>query len=156
MKKRQTLKIAVVLLLLAGTLASCEEKEKYPTEISFTEYSLTGTSCQWTNLNYDDRDGNVKVINSNKELENFIACSDGEFPKIDFSTYTLLLVSGTTYQNIETMNLSLEQHSANKYQLNVEIRLGEGDMMDTWTLALLVKKIGRNSRVSANVEIIQN
>ena len=26
----------------------------YPIDVPFTEFSLTGTSCQWTTINYDD------------------------------------------------------------------------------------------------------
>ena len=149
---KTTLKIAIltaILLILAGGMTSCEKEE-----IHFIEYPLIETSCQWTNLKYDN---SVFVVNNNNDLKKYISCMDGKnHPHIDFSKYTLLLASGTAYQNIVTMNLSLEQHSKNRYQLNVEIRLGAADVVESWILALLVEKIGGNSRVGSNVKIIKN
>ncbi|MDR2774351.1 MAG: hypothetical protein LBC19_06350, partial [Tannerella sp.] len=80
MKKIQ-LKLAAVLLILAGNLISCEDKE-IPVEIPFTEYSLSGTHCRWTY--YGD---NVLIVNSVEELEKYITIyiEDGYYPEIDFS-----------------------------------------------------------------------
>jgi len=55
--------------------------QDYPIEIPFTEYSLVGTSCQWVNLNYDDK---LIIVNNNEGLKSHISCSDENYQEIDF------------------------------------------------------------------------
>ncbi|MDR0763074.1 MAG: hypothetical protein LBF01_01070, partial [Bacteroidales bacterium] len=66
--KKTILKKSAILLILAGMIIACKEEENKPIEIPFTEYSLAETSCQWINLDYDNK---IIVINSNEELENY-------------------------------------------------------------------------------------
>ena len=80
------LKIAALLIILSCIAASCKPddalKNDYPKEISYMEYSLTETLCQWENLPYNDK---VMVINSKEDLEKYISCADSCYPEIDFS-----------------------------------------------------------------------
>jgi hypothetical protein len=101
--KKTLLQTAAILLILAGMIIACgkEKEEEKTIEIPFTEYSLIGTSCQWSNLGYD---GKLIVINSNAELENYVICTDGAFPEIDFSKNTLLLASGCTISGIQYLH----------------------------------------------------
>jgi hypothetical protein len=118
-------------------------------DIPFTEYSLEGTSCQWENLNYDET---VIIINSAEELENYISCTEGSYPEIDFSQYTLLLVSGETPNGIEEITVKdLQQLSANEYELNIEILLNDATVLQKWTIALVVEKLSGESAVELNI-----
>ena len=121
-------------------------------EISFTEYSLEGTDCQWTNLDYDET---VIIINSEEELENYTSCSEGSYPEIDFSQYTLLLASGTTDYEIEEITEKiLLQLSSNEYQLKIEIYITDTTAIGkTWTVALIVKKLWEEAIVELKLDI---
>ena len=64
--------VILLLLFFTAIFSSCKDKPdepNYPFKISFEEYSLEGTQCQWTNLSYNDK---VIVINSNEELGKYI------------------------------------------------------------------------------------
>ena len=126
-------------------LVTFEPEPEYPIDIPFTEYSLAGTSCQWINLNYDET---VLIINSNDELENYISCTEGSYPKIDFSIYTLLLASGETVSSIiEITTEKLLQLSPNEYELYIEIELGVSTIMTEWAIAIIVEKVSNENTV---------
>jgi hypothetical protein len=117
-------------------------------EIPFTEYSLEGTSCQWVNLNYDEE---VIIINSAEELENYISCTEGTYPDIDFSQHTLLLASGTACRGIDKIHKNLLQLSCNEYELNIELILNNTDVLKKWTVAFVVRKLTEESHIEMNV-----
>jgi len=136
--------------------AKWEEKtlHNYPIEIPFTEYSLAGTFCQWTNLNYDDK---IIVINNNEKLANHINCLEGNCPEIDFSKYSLLLSSGRTNKVIFKINKHLLlQLSANKYKLDIEIYLLDADAHEQWDTALIVNKLKKENNIELKVILIYN
>jgi uncharacterized repeat protein (TIGR02543 family) len=116
----------------------------YPIEVPFTEYSLTSTSCQWTNLIYDDK---LIVINRDEILRGYITCTDGSYPAIDFSKHTLLLANGTTPNGIVEISNRLLQLSTNGYKLDVEILLNETEMLGYWITALIVNKLNEESDI---------
>ena len=160
MKPKKILKLTAFLLIFAVTFASCKEPDpepvdsgkpsgtKYPIDIPFTEYLLAGTSCQWVNLNYDDK---LIVVNSNEELKNYINCSKGNYPEIDFSKHTLLLANGTTPNGIVEISKRLLQLSANKYRVDIEILLDETEITGRWVTALIVSKLSKESDIEINV-----
>ena len=111
---------------------------KYPKEILFEDYSLAGTSCQWTNLAYDDT---IVVINTDDELKQYITCTGSEYSAIDFSKHTLLLANGTAPNGIVEISNRLLQLSANEYKLDIDILLDESERIALWTMALIVKKV---------------
>ena len=119
--KSKTLIFTAFLLILAVSVA-CKKKEQYPIEIPFTEYSLT-ESCQWTNFICDK----IIIINSSKELENYVICAEENYPEIDFSKYTLLIANGHTPNGILEVSNRLLQLSANKYKLDIEIQLDDSE-----------------------------
>jgi len=133
---RNILNLTALLLFLAGSFYSCTKKEKEfdLMDIAFTEYSLIGTFCQWTNLNYDN---NVITINSNNELENHIEGSS--YPAIDFSKNTLLLVHGTCHNSIADISKRIQKIS-NKRVLTVEITTKPTCQSEKWILALITNK----------------
>ena len=125
---------------------------EYPIDIPFEEYSLEGSACEWTNLDYDET---VIIINSEEELENYISCSEGNYPEIDFSQYTLLLESGTTDYEIDEFTVkNLLQLSSNEYELNIEIYITDPTSIGkTWTMALIVEKLWEESIVELKLDI---
>jgi len=113
------------------------EEPEYPIEIAFEEYSLE--TCQWTNLAYDDK---VMLINSDEELERYIACTGDSYPAVDFSEYTLLLASGKTNGIVSDVAVKdLQQLSASEYELNIEITQSVFAIVEEWTVALIVEKV---------------
>jgi len=148
--KPPLLKLAALFLILAGISSSCNPEESdYPIDISFTEYSLEGASCQWNNLNYDEK---VIIINSNEELAKYITCTEGDYPAIDFTKHTLLLASGKTTGHIAEITANdLKQLSSNKYKLNVEATSCNLTHIEPWSMALVVEKLNKKGYVEINV-----
>jgi len=155
--KTLLLKFMAFVLILAGLAASCNTvvEEEYPKEISFTEYSLSETSCEWTNLPYDEK---VIVINSSEELEKYISCAEGSYPAIDFSKNTLLITSGKIENNDidEIRAKKLKQLSADNYKLNIEIALHYESIYERlfrYRMALLVEKMNPVNLIELNVSL---
>jgi len=150
------LKLTTFLLLLTSIASSCNPEcppdcpDEYPQNISFTEYSLNETTCQWQNLPYDEK---VIIINSSEELEKYITYTSNK-PAIDFSKYTLLLTSGSSYSGIaEITAKNLQQLSAYNYKLNIEIAINDDIVTQQWVLALMVEKISEKSNIELNISI---
>lgn len=128
-------------------------------EVPFAELSLSGTDCQWVeivniNMQWLMNWGKVISINSSEELKNYIECVDENFPEIDFSENTLLLISGMTRTFIYKMNVhSLQQVSTNRYRVNVEMFLTEALAIDFWTTALVISKLSDEDEIMVNVMI---
>jgi hypothetical protein len=120
-----------------------EEDDGYdgePKEVSFTEYSLASTSCQWTKFNNDNDE--VVVINSNEELNRYVSCTDNDYPAIDFSKYTLLLAHGTGTSSVVSVGCSrLQQISEQGYRMNVDIVLGDATVMSPWQTPIIINKL---------------
>jgi hypothetical protein len=116
----------------------------YPIEIPFTEYSLDSVSCQWTNVASDT----VIIINNNNELENYITCSTGSYPAVDFNQYSLLLVHGDANYEISTISKRLEQNALLEYELNIGVYLKDTAGTNTaqqWYVAVIVPKLSQNT-----------
>jgi hypothetical protein len=151
--------VAMLCMILTGLFlfVGCKKDGKkddpppepeYPINISFTEYSLA-ENCQWTNLAYDNT---VIIINSDEILKQYVACTGGGYPEIDFSENSLLLASGATSSNISKITVNnLQQLSRNEYELNMEILLGNATVVEEWTVALIVEKVSEESHIKLNV-----
>ena len=145
--------LSAILLILTGGLFSCEEKKEYPKEIPFVEYSLIETSCEWT-VDYwhssGGYSGNIIVINSSEDLKNHINCND--YPSVDFSKQTLLLVYGLSPSQPQiSLSKQFWQISTNNYSLNIEILLGVSRVIGVWDVALLVPKIANGTTITLDV-----
>jgi hypothetical protein len=160
MMKKIILKL-MALFIVACVSLSCDSSKDIsedgeftePVEISFTEYSLVGTLCQWTNLAYD---GKIIIINSNKELEKYVECSNSSYPAIDFSKYTLLLVGGGVAGGIGTLSKKVLL-SSNKLILEIEIIFNDAAIAgENWILALLTEKIDTDIKMELNVKTTKN
>jgi len=149
------LKLITLLLVLAGIASSCnpEPEKEYPIELSFTEYSLSETSCQWINLPYDEK---VLIINSKTELEKYISCTEGSYPPIDFAKYSLLLASGKVNHEISKIYVkNLQQLSSKEHKLDVEIGFYTDNYIanNLWNTVLLVEKLNKDSYFELSVTL---
>ena len=144
--------VAALLLTAAGSFYACREKEagesNEPVVISFTEYSLTGTSCQWANLSYDNK---VIVINSSVALESYLTGTRSSYPAIDFSKHSLLLASGTANNAVFGISAKDLQQLVNKdYELSIEIILNPAIVNGQWVFALFTDKLNGDKKVELN------
>ena len=162
-------KYVAILLILAGSLFSCQEKEELdalfaePLEVSFTEYFLCGNAgySHWTNVEKGFEEGKLIIINSDDELKNHIV-QYLDYPPIDFSKQTLLLAQGMapewvySTKNLQQSSQKLYRISQNKYKLNIEVKSSndrDGYNMP-WNRALIVDKLSDNSIVELDVNIL--
>jgi len=131
--------------------------------IPFVEYPLFDSFCVWTNLSYyGPHPGylhpHLQVINSNEELEQYVSCAEGSYPKIDFSKHTLLLVSGIVRKGLPIVSIckNLLQLSANNFRLDVELQLfGRPNInsftLECWGFAILTSKMDEESNIAINL-----
>jgi hypothetical protein len=90
-------------------------------------------------------------MNSNEELEKYIICTEGNYPAINFAKHSLLLASGKQSGGVFEVNIiDLQQHSSNKFSLNVEITLCDTIVNKLWRKAFVVKKMSEESKVRLN------
>ena len=143
----------VNVIFINGVQVYCHNEnndDNFPIDIPFTEYSLAGTSCQWININMEYYGSNIVIINNNEELENYILCTDGDFPAIDFSIYSLLLIYGLEGHMVAPNYQSLQQLSEQNYIMNVNLFSGFGSVITKWQVVIIVDKIIE----SAYIELI--
>jgi len=144
----------VFLLVLVGFFFACEKEPKteYPIEVPFTEYLLIGTSCQWVNLNYDDK---IIIINSAEELRSYIDCSDGNYPEIDFAKKSLLMAKGMSDSGISNSVIkALMQFEHDHYELGVELEFNNLPVETPWQVSIVVDKIDMISVVDLKTKYI--
>jgi len=125
-----------------------------PIEIPFEEYSLAETLCLWTNVTYGDYSSILIMINSNGELEQYISCAAGNYPEIDFSKYTLLLVKGISHTPIANIGKVFSQLSTEEYKLDIELlsyNYPPGDIAESWLTAIITNKLSEDCNIVLNV-----
>ena len=130
--------------------------QDYPIEIPFTEYSLAGTSCQWRNFDYDYtnfNNGEILVINSNEQLENYINCTIGNYPEINFETSSLIIAFGVANNGIYNIEKQLIQIGNSQYNLNATIKLKYTEVLQEWLIVIIVDKLSNDTMVTLLTEI---
>jgi len=137
----------VNVIFVNGVQVYCHNGN-YPIEISFTDYSLAETSCQWRNF----ESNKVTMINSNEELQDYIACADDDYSKIDFSKHSLLLVRGGATSGISDIDIKFFKEEASEYTLNVSIYTNMTAVAPSWFISILVPKISENAIVELIVK----
>ena len=150
--KPRLLTFISLTLFFAAVFTTCkkteENKPDYHKNISFKEYSLIGTQCQWKNLPYNNK---VIIINSREELEQYITFNETAYPAVDFAKNSLLLASGKFYNGIlEPIVTRFQQHSSNKYSLDIDIIASDTAEHKSWVKVLVVKKMAEDSKVKLN------
>ena len=118
-----------------------------PMRFLFKEYTLAGTSCQWTDFETDT----VIIVNSNEELESYMSCIGDNLPAINFSKYSLLLIRSLSSLGIDHITKSLQQTATNEYELDVNVFLNNLAFSTGWTLALITCKLGEEANIKLNL-----
>lgn len=151
--------IAILCLLFAGS--SCDKPEpkpepnpvtNYPIKISFTEYSLTETSCEWVNF----ESNKAIIVNNDEEMSGYIVCSDGDYPKINFSIYSLILARSYATSGIRYIEIDLLKEAENKYALYVSIHTSMTTEAPPWLISIITPKINNEDIISLNVQQIND
>jgi len=126
-----------------------------PIEIFFTEFSIgvaSGGGCRWSinNINFNNQ---IVVFNNNEELGNYIDCSVGSFPEIDFENYSLIRATwGTPSSSSVIEKIQLLKISVNEYILNIEFRQKSADLFwQSWIKTIRVPKLHENSIATLKV-----
>jgi len=145
-------------LFLAIVFSACkkpeENKPDYPIKISFEEYSLYGTHCQWTNMPNDNK---VIVINSHEELKPYILCNAGSYPAIDFEKHSLLLASGKSYNKVLDAQITgFQQYVSDKYRLDVAVTLSDTAFQTSWAKACITQKMPADRKIRVNLATYEN
>lgn len=122
-----------------------------PTDITYKEYTLYGSSCDW---NLPDDYNNVIVVDSDEELARYIASESGEnYPAVDFSKYTMIIAHGYSLNGISNKQIeSFQRISATEIALNIAIYQDMTDVVEPWTIALLVDKWDRLYNINLDVD----
>ena len=82
--------IYLLIAITAGML-SCSNNDtgiSYKTTVDITDYSLAENSCILKNVKADT----LYIIKSTDVFNNYIVCSENDFPIIDFEKNILLLI----------------------------------------------------------------
>jgi hypothetical protein len=151
---KKLLSFAAILLLLAGSFACGNEKEKEPTEIPFTDFYIS--HCWWSvnpESPYGQIQENVYILNADDILSNYFSCFyiATEEPRIDFEKYSLIAVWGQKTENgyIETPTTSyVKQTGASSYEWCIDVTLSNQPRQDYeyWFRSALIPKIPSDSK----------
>ena len=145
MKKR--LSLAGIFFLLISISTACDKSNDEPfdepIDAPFTEYSLEGTSCRWTNFNGSHYNSELIMINNDKELRKYITSitSDYDYPAIDFSKHTLLLARGVEGHNVSVRNVDLQQSSTRSYAMTVNLQGSLVSVITYWQAPILISRL---------------
>jgi hypothetical protein len=148
--------VAILCIIGLVFVMGCKKDEpktpeqEYPIEISFTEYSLEKPTCQWKNLPYNDK---VIIINSDEELEQYVACIDGNCPAIDFSKYTLLAAIPCANNKVYLECNSLLQFTEQGYEMKVDVFTGLLHLISPWQVPIIVDKLDERCIIELTVTI---
>ena len=149
--KRNIFKIAAILLISLGNIFTrCDDPEKYPIEISVQDYMLGW--CSW--INWAD-DSKIIIINSDEEMNKYVSCHELlDYPTIDFSKHSLLLVDGTASAGIYDVKKEkkMQQISPNEYVLNIGINLNSLTEPTKWYATIITNKLRQNAKIELKIE----
>ena len=135
------------------TILKRQAEGDVPTVISYMEYTLSGTQCEWQ---LPLLNNNVIIVDSDEDLTKYITSENGDsYPHVDFTKYTMIIANGGTPQGISDVIIdSFQQITEAEYNLNIRVLMTMTDAPELWVKALLVDKWDRPSTVNLNVEII--
>ena len=135
------------------TILKRQAEGDVPTVISYMEYTLSGTQCEWQ---LPLLNNNAIIVDSDEDLTKYITSENGDsYPHVDFTKYTMIIANGGTPQGISDVIIdSFQQITEAEYNLNIRVLMTMTDAPELWVKALLVDKWDRPSTVNLNVEII--
>jgi hypothetical protein len=149
MKKQFTV---ILLSLFSMIFVNCgqdERIEKYPLDLDVSDFSLTGTACNWNwpTLMTDT----LFVINTVEEFVSKISCQNDNVPAIDFKKHSLLFTRGTTTSGVHSISKHLKQTSKNDYQLSIDVILNDATVAEGWRIVILTPKLSKNATIVLDV-----
>jgi hypothetical protein len=119
-----------------------------PVDIHYDEYQAHVPLSAWINLNYDEK---VIIINSEEKLKTYLDPNvnpmPGGYSEVDFSKYSVLLVSGRSENTDAYITKKLQKISDGKYKLDAEIFLNPVNTNKNWHFAIRIEKISDESSI---------
>ena len=127
----------------------------FPIEISFEEYSLSGTSCEWKNsATYIQLPQSVDIVDCNEDLERYFECvGDDMYPLIDFSKRTLVIAHGIASSPVKVNCNSLQQFSEQNYRMELYVKVGIAAVQTHWQVPIIVEKLNEQSIIELIITI---
>jgi len=127
------------------------EDWRFVNQNNWYKYSLSKTLCQWSPLIYDFPV--LIIINSNEELKKNINCAEGNYPQVDFSKYSLLLINLKRDWNVTNITENFLKLSDNDYILNIEFTFLQDIVRPSEWLrfAIVTEKMSPESNVEFNI-----
>lgn len=139
-----------IIVGITAFMLSCSNNDNeilYNTKVNITDYSLAGSSCTWKNAEKNK----LYIIKSEDAFNNYIVCSENDFPAIDFERSSLLLVHGSNLSGIHSIERQLEQLEKNKYNLKISIVSNASAVVQSWNVAILVPRLTDEAEFSMEV-----
>lgn len=125
--------------------------------VSYTEYTLD--TCDWDfSWGSVKEEGDVIVVNSDKELSNlithFVCEEDCGYSGVDFTKHSLVVAYGGCRNGIYSINITnFVQTSATELALHIAITTNMTDEAPVWIKALIVDKLSEQSSIKLDVNI---
>ena len=131
-----------------------EETEEEATSVSFTEFSLSGISCEWVCAPIET-ESELIIINSDEELRSHIICArESDLPVIDFSRYTLLLARGRSGNSDIHFDIKLQKISPQSYEMSFGLLQNLTDLASAcWNVAIITAKLNEDDNIELNVTL---
>lgn len=145
--KKFIISLLSFFIFLSFGCSQQDENTTYPAIIEINDYLLTGTTCNWQNVELDT----MYLINSNEELLKYVSCQGNALPTIDFDKYSLLLVRGVNTKGIHSITRDFEQISINEYKFVIDITSDMTTIAQGWRVAVLTAKLHQNAVVKLDL-----
>jgi hypothetical protein len=116
--------------------------------------NYVSTSIQLKNIDFP-YEGNLIVINSMEEFENYFEYPESTTPYIDFSNHTLLLPNGFRHYIEYLIDCQFIKIEENEYELYVKTG-GTSTAPGAWILRLLITKLSPDTVISLNYNSMSN
>ena len=133
-------------------LEEWREVVSYPIEVPIEECSFEDNECRWTSNYPIPSSGKCYIINSYEVLQQFIICSEGNYPEFDFSEYTLLYACGISpHMYPWIISYELIKNNMNIYTLNLVLFSGQLTVISAWIFEFRVPKISDETIITLNI-----
>jgi len=127
---------------------------RFPKFLSFSNYSLEGSSCQWIPNNLSTPE--LIIINNYETLENYINCTVDNYPVIDFSKQTMLLVRGCTGHDVSKLKTHFFQMWNNEYYLGIGVyKAASIEETVSWYIPIIINKLNKDANIEFDFYISQ-
>lgn len=140
----------IVSTVILSIQVGCSQKiDTVKNHVPFSIFSLSETNYEWEELIYP-HNSEVVVINSYKELENYIKTTDKNnittIP-IDFSRQSLILARGVEPYDSHTEILDLQYIPDKGYVMIMNMSTNLATVITNWNVAILTSKIHDGEKV---------